>query len=453
MALWSTKRRFIYGFSVVFVFVLVAGGIFGRILYHAPTCSDGFKNGDETGVDCGGGCINLCTSDALEPVVLWSKVFNISGDVYTAVAFVDNPNINSKNPKAKYKFRIFDDKNVLITVKEGETTIPKGKKFTVFETGLILKNTKPKFAEFQFTELASWEKDTSKEPEVSLEYSTLLSTTSAPRVIGTITNKSLENIPAIELDVLITDSKQNVIAASRTFVDNLIKKTSQDFVFTWQKPFNLGVDSCSFPLDVAIALDKSGSMKSEKISPPEPFTTVVSTAQSFIKNLSAEDQVSITSFGNSSALENALSLNKQTAITAVSNLRLSTTTLEQTNITAGLSSAFDELQSSRIRGDSKKVMILLTDGVPTLPTKAGVADNPAVSAQNIADNIKSKDIEIYTIGLGKGVSDTFLKSISTDDAHYLKAPDKETLTSIYGKIASSLCQRKPNVITVIYRSI
>ncbi len=160
MALWSTKRRFMYGASVVFILALVLGGIFWKVLYKSPQCSDGVKNGNETGVDCGGSCKNLCTSDALTPVVLWSKIFNISGDVYSAVAYIENPNINSKNPKASYKFKIYDAENNLITVKEGETSIPKGRKFAVFETGIVLKGSKPKSAELTFTSFSPWQKDT-----------------------------------------------------------------------------------------------------------------------------------------------------------------------------------------------------------------------------------------------------------------------------------------------------
>jgi hypothetical protein len=51
------------------------------------------------------------------------------------------------------------------------------------------------------------------------------------------------------------------------------------------------------------------------------------------------------------------------------------------------------------------------------------------------------------------VSDGFLKSLSTDDAHYFYAPSKETLAGIYSTISSSLCEKKPNVVNVMYRSI
>lgn len=223
------------------VLIAIFGTIFWKVLYSAPTCTDGTKNGDEKGIDCGGSCKNLCTSEALRPSIIWAKVFNISGDVYSAVAYVENPNLNSKNSKATYEFRLYDDENKLITVVEGETSIPRGKKFAVFETGIVLKNRKPKSANFQFVDFSNWEKDTEKDEGISLEYGTVEAASTTPRITGTVTNKSLENIKGLELVVFALDNNENVIGASRTYVDNLARNSSQDFVFTWQKPFDRDV--------------------------------------------------------------------------------------------------------------------------------------------------------------------------------------------------------------------
>jgi hypothetical protein len=450
---WAARRRLIYGGIALILVSLFSVLIFYKVFYKAPSCTDGNKNGDEKGIDCGGSCKNLCSTDTLNPIVLWSKIFNISGDVYTAVAYVENPNINSKNPAVKYEFKIYDESNKVLAVKEGVTSIPKGKKFAIFESGLVFKGMKPKSADLEFTEYSAWQKDTNPEPKIDLKYGALTSTSTVPRVTGTITNNSTENIPALELAVFILDGNENVVAASRSFVDNLNRKSAQDFVFTWPKPFNLGVEACVSPLDIVLALDKSGSMRSEGLFPPEPFTTVTKTAKNFVKNLTQNDQVSVVAFGTLSKLESSLTKDKDVALSAIENLFLSTTTQEQTNITGGLQNAIDELTSGRVRPDSKKVLILLTDGIPTEPTKIGEIDFPSTSAQKLAIDVKSAGINVFTIGLGKNVSDGFLKSLSTDDAHYFYAPSKETLAGIYSTISSSLCEKKPNVVNVMYRSI
>lgn len=238
MALWATKRRLEYGGAFIAIVVSLLGFISWQLFYVPPTCMDGSKNGDEKGIDCGGSCKKLCTSDALNPAILWSKIFNISGEVYSAVAYVENPNINSKNVRATYQFRIYDENHELIIIREGETRIPKGKKFVVFEPGIVLKNAKPESTEFQFLSFSEWEKDLAVEPDLTVTYGTILGSTTAPYLEGKIINNSLETVPEVELSVLVLDDKENVIGASKTFVDNLRGNTSQDFVFTWQRPFD-----------------------------------------------------------------------------------------------------------------------------------------------------------------------------------------------------------------------
>ena len=71
----------------------------------------------------------------------------------------------------------------------------------------------------------------------------------------------------------------------------------------------------------------------------------------------------------------------------------------------------------------------------------------------VANNINSSGILLYTIGLGKNISEGFLKTITANDSRYFFAPNKGTLDSIYNHISSSICIKKPNVINVIYRSI
>lgn len=453
VASWSTKRRLLQGGVFVIVVSLLVGFVFWQILYKSPTCSDGKRNGDETGIDCGGSCKNLCTVDTLNPVVIWSKVFNISGDVYTAVAYIENPNTNSKNLKASYQFSIFDDAGKLIITKDGETSIPKGKKFAVFETGIVLKGSKPRTADFRFIKFGPWEKDGSKEPDLDIKYGTLQSTSTNPKIIGTITNDTLQNISSLEMAVFVLDGNENVVAASNTFIDNLDKRTTQDFVFTWPKPFNLGAEVCAAPINVVLSLDRSGSMKSESVNPPEPFTTVINTARDFVKNLTVHDAVSVVSFGTQSKTESSISFDKKLAIDAISRLYLSTTTVEQTNIYGGLNDAVGQFDADATQSAGKRAIVLLTDGIPTEPVLAGSPKNPVIAAQNMANEIKAKGIEIYTIGLGKDVDENFLKSISTDDSHYFNAPNKETLSNVYSKISKSLCPKKPNVINIIYRTL
>jgi len=449
---WSLRRQIIYGGGTLLVVAFIFTLVFYSFFYKTPTCEDGIKNGGEKGIDCGGSCVRLCVGEALNPIVLWSKVFSVTGDFYSLAAYVENPNLNYKNDKVEYEFSLFDENNLLIETRKGETFIPRNKKFIIFESGITSPNKKPKYVSFKFTGFSSWMKD--EEPSVSLSvtHSSLLSTSTVPRIEGVIKNESKNSVTTVELVALVFDSRQNTVAVSRTFVDNLSKNTSQDFVFTWPKPFDLGVMACLSPLDLVVALDKSGSMRSESIDPPEPLNTVKSTAENFISNLNDIDSVAVVSFGTESSVDGLLSSDKSGALTAVRSLSIGTTTVsQQTNIGQGLFDSFQELSSDRARSDSKKVVVLLTDGLPTEPRMQGQPDYPKIFSESISSQMRNAGVDIYAIGLGNEISSGFLKNITGDPNKYFIAPTKETLSSVYKTIAGAICPQKPNSIQILYR--
>jgi hypothetical protein len=446
--LWATKRKLIYGAGLLIVLAGISVFVYHTFFYTAPTCFDQKQNGGETGVDCGGPCTIVCTSDALAPVVLWTKAFNVSGSDYTLASYVENPNVTSGNAQASYMFTVYDANNMVITTRSGTTFVPANKKFVVFEPGVNILNTVPKRVDFEFTSFGQWQKQTTPDPSFTVNYSALESTSTVPRIDGTVTNNSQNDIPTVELTGLVSDSNQNVIAVSRTFVDNVVVGGTEPFVFTWPKPFDLGVEACASPVDVALVLDRSGSMRSESVNPPEPFTTVKNTAETFVQNLSAGDNVAVYSFGNTATRESGIASGTAYALSAINALSLGTTS-EQTDIGDGLQASLNALLADGT--NNHKIIVLLTDGIPDEPTKKSQPDYPKIFADQVASTTKADGVTLYTIGLGSGADTEFLQGLATDNAHYFFAPDKTTLASIYTSIGQSLCPKKPSTIQVLYR--
>ena len=266
---------------------------------------------------------------------------------------------------------------------------------------------------------------------------------------GTVTNNSDQNIEnGLELSVLVLDSNQNVVAVSQTFTDAMPAKSSQNFVFTWPKPFDLGVEACENPVDVALSLDRSGSMKSESANPPEPWSSVKQTAEDFVNTLQTGDNVAVVSFGDTATVESALSGDLGKTISTIDTLTLGTTS-EQTDIGDGLAAAQSQLASAT--DSNKKIIILLTDGVPNKPTQSGDSAYPTTYAQSVAGDLEASGTALYTIGLGKAVDANFLQSLVPNNSYYFFAPTENDLSGIYNQISSSLCVKKPSVVIVMYR--
>lgn len=237
---WALKRQIFY------VAVLVAFfGFFGFLIFYPvfnkpPTCTDGFQNGEEIGVDCGGSCIRACTSEAEAVSVIWARSFEVVPGRYNALVYLENHNKDLAVTKIHYQFRFADESNVYLGRREGTTTIPPGRPFAVFERGISLPNSVPVYTTFQFTEVPTW----INVPEGRLDQLKVLTgdivlenEDSSPHLRATIKNNSLFTIPNINLIAILYDENHNAVSASSATIDRIFGQAERQIDFTWPLPF------------------------------------------------------------------------------------------------------------------------------------------------------------------------------------------------------------------------
>jgi Mg-chelatase subunit ChlD len=92
--------------------------------------------------------------------------------------------------------------------------------------------------------------------------------------------------------------------------------------------------------------------------------------------------------------------------------------------------------------------VLLTDG---LPTAAGDIDAVA-EAQSAAAALAASGADVYIVGLGQQVDQTFIRSIASDPDNAYLAPSRSDLAAIYDQITASLCEVGPTKIEVIAKT-
>ena len=256
---WSIRRkRIILSFIVLLLIVLIGLPIF-FLFYRTPTCFDNRQNGDETGVDCGGSCQLLCTAESL-PIISKGdpRILKIADNTFETVALVENPNANADIYKAGYTFKLYDATGVVpIKVIEGETYVPKGKTFVIFEGPFNLEEgVTPTRVAFEWKrESFVWRKNVIEAPEIVVRDMNLSREDTSPRLNANIENISLENVSNIDLVALIYDETGNIFAASKTFIDVLPMRGSVPVVFTWPNQFDREV----LNVDVIIRIFPDGS--------------------------------------------------------------------------------------------------------------------------------------------------------------------------------------------------
>lgn len=451
---WSSRRKAIYLWSTILVLTLISLLIFWKYWYRAPTCFDHLQNGDETGLDCGGSCSLVCSAEALAPVMRSDpRLFQIYPNIYSVISFVENRNIDSSAFGVPYKFKLYDTNGSTIYERDGVTDLPKNKTSAVFEGNILIPaaSSSPTRVTFELSPSIAWIKDPTKAPDLEIKHSPILDAATTPRIQATIKNNSIDDYKNVEIVAVVLDGKDNAIAASRTFVDNLKKNDEQDIFFTWPKPFALTENICEKPERVVLAIDRSGSMASEGKSPPEPLTDVKDAAASFLSELKEGDKAGFVSFATTATNPPDSGLTEDFAAlkSLVSNLSISTNGTQYTNIADAINASRQELVSDD-NVNANKVIILLTDGIANKPTdpngSKSEADDIAYAesrAMSEAVSAKNDGINIYSIGLGKDIHKDFLQTIASSSRNFYLAPTSADLKNIYKQISHSICKEVP----------
>ena len=458
---WASHRKSIYLGGIILLLTAVSFGIFWKFWYKTPTCFDNVKNGDETGVDCGGSCSKVCSSGVIQPIVMWDpRMFEISPGVWSLLVYVENPNTDVDATYVPYTFTIYNANNKVLEQKTGATILPKNKTVGIFEGPISIPDeNKPQRVIFELGGNIIWNKNENPSNDISITNSPLSNLDSQPRVQANVRNNSTKEIDNIELVAAIFDGSDNAVAASRTFIDSLPKNTNTNVLFTWPRPFDLGSKACEKPSDVMLLLDRSGSMSVLGANPPEPLSTAKDAAATFIDQLNNKDKIGVVSFATSASnpIDFPLSSNLNSAKQAVLSINIEASSTQYTNIYDALHSSWQELVSGRAQDDSSKVIVLLTDGVansPRYPLGHTEADDIKF-AENLATadalNAKKDGISIYTVGLGQQINESFLKTIASTPDDYFFAPSASNLETIYKNISSSICKEIPARIEITYK--
>jgi Mg-chelatase subunit ChlD len=460
MSTWASRRKAVYFWAVVLTLTAVSFSIFWKFWYRAPSCFDGLPNGDETGVDCGGSCSLVCSLQAENPVTRSDpRVFRVMDNIYSVLAFVENHNVGFEAHYVPYKFKIFDEKNKLLYEREGATVFAKNKTIAIFEGNMLITRGIPKRAEIELPKTIHWLKITREEPEVEIQSSPILKQDTSPRIEATVLNKSIENLKNIELVAVVFDGRDNAVAASRTFINRLDKNQKTDIFFTWPRPFDLNTRACTKLSEIVLAIDRSGSMQSQGVDPPEPLTSVKEAATFFVSELNDADRAGLVSFATdaSNPVDSFLTSDFTSLKTSIGNINIKQNGTQFTNIADAISKSFDLLGTNKETTNAQKIIILLTDGVATRPispnskTEAEEIAYAENEALKIAKVTKENEVIIYTIGLGKNIHKDFLRQIATAPENFLEAPSTSTLRSVYGKISSSICKELPARIEITYK--
>ncbi|HEY4493229.1 MAG TPA: hypothetical protein VJB98_01255 [Candidatus Paceibacterota bacterium] len=234
MSAWGTRRQL----SFVFIFVLLLAVAIVVLLIanrHVPSCSDDLANQGEIGIDCGGPCTKVCSDEASELVVLWTRVFKVRDGAYDIAAFVENPNTFGLTDLT-YKIRVYDAENIPVKDVEGSTYLNPHARTLILVPQVDVGFRIPTRAFITFPDNLDWKRLQDTGPEPLLLTNQRIETEPVLSLRTTVTNDSLRSIEDIELSAFLYGESGNVVHVSRTYLEELPSGASKDVVLTWPFP-------------------------------------------------------------------------------------------------------------------------------------------------------------------------------------------------------------------------
>lgn len=234
---WASARKTAYTISAVMFFIVIGVGIYFLHYYKAPTCTDGKQNQNEEGVDCGGSCAVTCAASVADPIILWSRTFPVTHGLYNAVAYIENPNSNLGVKMVTYRFKLYDEQNILVAERVGKAFIAPNERFAIFEPRINTGERIPKRTFFEFIKFSDWTKLNKEMPKILVRGEKFSNINVSPRVDATLQNGTIIDIAGINVVAIVYDKNDNAMAVSSTQVDKLKADSSYDVAFTWDVPF------------------------------------------------------------------------------------------------------------------------------------------------------------------------------------------------------------------------
>lgn len=464
---WAFKRRLLYGAPPVTLATLIIAVIVIVNVYVAPTCSDGVQNGDERGVDCGGGCIKICVAEAQPPRVQWAESFMIVPGQYNAVAYIENRNPSAATDNLRYTFRMYSD-STMVAERSGVTNLPPNSTYPIFEGRIFTDQSLPVTrTELTLEPLEYWWPATIGREQFRTIDQVLKGADARPRLEVALENVLIADAEEVEIVATIFDGAGNPLTASRTFVDALPGRSTTDVVLTWPEPISQTVRSCEIPTDVLLTIDRSGSMAADGGSPPEPLESAKRAAQSFLRELRPTDQVAVLSYATtpSDPLEQTLTTNTMNAFAAIGSITMGSDGVQYTDMGAAFRAAIQELRGPRQREDARKVLVFMTDGDVTRPVNPETGERDVAYATEYAitaaEEAKAAGILVYAIGFGSEFgalgSDIdrnvdLIRAIASSPETSFIAPTLADLAQVYQAIGVGICDASPARIDVVAKT-
>jgi len=223
-------KHLLYGLFYLVIFGFLGYGFF---LYFSPlpSCADGVQNGEETGLDCGGGCLPCAIKDLRLLRVVGTDLLPVTATESTAVIRLENPNVSYGATDLSYIITGRDTTGASRPLFSGSSFIYPGEvKYIILpalsvDRSIISADTA--VSALAWAPRGDWKLTSMEARQISV-----FSDKSFITVSGIITSSESVLFPEVNVSALLYNSAGILVGASRTSISDLKSFEERHFQIT-----------------------------------------------------------------------------------------------------------------------------------------------------------------------------------------------------------------------------
>lgn len=230
-----TQKRLVIGSVYILIVALIAGGYYWS--KYSPTCTDGIKNGQEEGVDCGTlACGKACVMPIQALVVQDVQLVKTPAGDHDMAALVYNPNVDYGGDAVVYDIVISDSTGQEISRQNNSFYILPGQTKYIVQTSL--KGIPDGATSLLDIKSVDWQKVTTAQ-DITFSITREATTFNANQTIyqAVITNNTNFDFDTIDVNMVVTDNSGVIIATNITNFQTFLSQTDRSIKVVW--PFAL----------------------------------------------------------------------------------------------------------------------------------------------------------------------------------------------------------------------
>jgi peptidoglycan hydrolase-like protein with peptidoglycan-binding domain len=231
-------KQIVFGLAFLIIIGLLGLGVYNAFLKPAPSCFNSIQDQGETGVDCGGPCVP-CELKSLKDIQIhWVKIFRATDTASGVVAEIYNPNPDWAVKSFDYQFNLKDQFGRVVKNISGTSFAYGGELKYLIEPRIEIPASQITSPELTITGLQWISAADYPKPDVEVQ-GTKTDKIDTLFVSGKIVNRSEIDFTAAVAYALVYNQNGNLVAASKTIVDNVPKFGSKDFKISFAKDLDL----------------------------------------------------------------------------------------------------------------------------------------------------------------------------------------------------------------------